>query len=153
MAAFQPRQIIGRWRDGYALDVHTISSVPIGHNEFGHMQFETVRSEVGELLFRLKNRSDRKVIDELAEAAVAFLRQWNPGFDIIVPVPATNVRAVQPVALLAEAITQRLNVPVENCITKTRAERQLKNVFDLDERLRILEGLHAVDAERTRGRR
>lgn len=136
-----------------ALDVHTISSVPIGHNEFGHMQFETVRSEVGELLFRLKNRSDRRVVDELAEAAVAFLRQRNPGFDIIVPVPASNARALQPVMLLADAISQRLAVPVENCITKTRVERQLKNVFDLDERLRILAGLHAVDSERTRGRR
>src|SRR5713101_3904621 len=99
MAAFNPRQIIGKWREGYALDVHTISSIPIGHNEFGHMQFETTRSEVGELLSRLKNRGDRKVVDELAATAEAFLRQWNPGIDTIVPVPASNVRAVQPVIL------------------------------------------------------
>ena len=47
MAEFHPRQIIGKWREGYALDVHTISSTPIGHNEFGHMQFETIRSRLG----------------------------------------------------------------------------------------------------------
>jgi hypothetical protein len=35
MAEFRPRQIIGKWREGFALDVHTISSIPIGHNEFG----------------------------------------------------------------------------------------------------------------------
>jgi predicted amidophosphoribosyltransferase len=153
MAAFNPRQIIGKWREGYALDVHTVSSIPIGHNEFGHMQFETTRSEVGELLFRLKNRGDRKVVDELAATAEAFLRQWNPGIDIIVPVPASNVRAVQPVTLMATAINQRLGIPVEDCVTKTRTERQLKNVFGLDERLKILEGLHAVDAAITTGRR
>src|SRR5438876_2281437 len=142
MAEFHPRQIIGKWREGYALDVHTVSSIPIGHNEFGHMQFETTRSEVGELLYRLKNRGDRKVIDELADAATTFLRQWNPGIDIIVPVPASSARTVQPVALMATAVSQRLGVPVEDCITKTRTERQLKNVFDLDQRLKILEGLH-----------
>src|SRR6516225_4063660 len=56
MAPFRPRQIIGKWKGGFALDVHTLSSIPIGYNEFGHMQFETTRSEVGELLYKLKNR-------------------------------------------------------------------------------------------------
>ena len=105
MAEFHPRQIIGKSREGYALDVHTISSVPIGHNEFGHMQFETIRSEVGELLYRLKNRGDRKVVDELGDAAATFLRHWGPGIDIIVPVPASNARALQPVALIAAAMS------------------------------------------------
>ncbi|HVH75366.1 MAG TPA: phosphoribosyltransferase family protein [Stellaceae bacterium] len=153
MAEFHPRQIIGKWREGYALDVHTVSSIPIGHNEFGHMQFETTRSAVGELLFRLKNRGDRKVVDELADTAVTFLQQWNPGIDIIVPVPASNARTVQPVALVATAISARVGVPLEDCITKTRKERQLKNVFDLDERLKILDGLHAVNAAKIAGRR
>ncbi|WP_204369077.1 hypothetical protein [Methylocucumis oryzae] len=45
------KQIDGVWILGYSLDKHTISSVPIGHNEFGHMQFDTVRSEAGEALF------------------------------------------------------------------------------------------------------
>jgi predicted amidophosphoribosyltransferase len=153
MAQFHPRQIIGKWQEGYALDVHTLSSIPIGHNEFGHMQFETTRSEVGELLYRLKNRGDRKVVDELADAATVLLRQWNPGIDIIVPVPASSARTVQPVALIAAAISQQLGIPLEDCVSKTRTERQLKNVFDLDERLKILDGLHTVDAAKTRGRR
>src|SRR5229473_6598327 len=41
VAKFQPRKIQGRWRDGYALDLHTLSSTPIGYNEYGHMQFDT----------------------------------------------------------------------------------------------------------------
>jgi competence protein ComFC len=61
MANFQPRQLFGKWKAGYALDVHTLSSVPIGSDEFGHMQFETTRSEIGELLYRLKYRSDQEL--------------------------------------------------------------------------------------------
>ena len=40
------------------LDKYTLSSIPIGRNEFGYMQFNTTRTEVGEALFRLKNRND-----------------------------------------------------------------------------------------------
>ena len=39
------RQIYGGWDLGYSLDKHTISSTPIGHNEWGHMQFDTIRPE------------------------------------------------------------------------------------------------------------
>jgi hypothetical protein len=37
------------------------------------MQFDTTRSEVGELLFRLKNRSDTSTVDEIVATAVTFL--------------------------------------------------------------------------------
>jgi predicted amidophosphoribosyltransferase len=50
MANFQPRRIIGKWSQGYALDYHSVSSVFLGHNQFGHPEYDTKRSEVGELL-------------------------------------------------------------------------------------------------------
>jgi len=39
------KRIDGVWTLGYSLDKHTISSTPIGYNEYGHMQFDTVRPE------------------------------------------------------------------------------------------------------------
>ena len=54
-----PIKIEGRWNSGVALDLHTTSSTPIGYNEFGYMQFDTVRPEIAELLYRLKNRADK----------------------------------------------------------------------------------------------
>ena len=51
-------QLQGNWDLGYSLDKHTISSTPIGYNAYGHMQFDTIRPEVGEALFQLKYRSD-----------------------------------------------------------------------------------------------
>lgn len=52
------RQIDGNWEQGYALDKHTLSSTPAGHNDFGHMQFDTKRPAAGEALFQLKYRHD-----------------------------------------------------------------------------------------------
>jgi predicted amidophosphoribosyltransferase len=152
MAQFQPRQILGRWRQGFALDVHTIRSVPVGYNEFGHMQYDTTRSEVGELLFKLKNRADTSTIGEIAQTASEFMNQWHPPIRVIVPVPPSNARSIQPVALIASAISERLQIPLVDCVTKTRNTPQLKNIFDLDERLKALEGAHAVDVGATQGK-
>jgi len=54
-----PQGIAGSWKSGIALDFHTTSSTPAGYNEFGHMQFDTVRPEIAELLYRLKYRGDQ----------------------------------------------------------------------------------------------
>jgi predicted amidophosphoribosyltransferase len=153
MAKFQPRQIKGRWQHGYALDVHTLSSIPIGYNEFGHLQFDTTRPEVGELLFRLKNRGDTSTVDEIVAASVSYLRTWQPPIEILVPVPPSRFRITQPVMLIAKGISDLLPIPLVECITKTRDAPQLKNIFDLDERLKALDGLHAVDAAVTQGRK
>jgi competence protein ComFC len=87
-----PIQIFGRWRSGVALDLHTTSSTPTGHNEFGHMQFETVRPEIAELLYLLKNRSDRGAAEPIIETVADFLAAHGKKFDIIIPV---EVKAVE----------------------------------------------------------
>jgi len=153
MVPIQPRLIIGKWRQGYALDVHTLYSIPIGHNEFGHMQFDTKRSDVGELLYRLKYSGDQSTVAEIADAAASFIAQWNPGVDLLVPVPPSGMRAVQPVTLLGAAIAGRIGVLVSDGVTRTRDAPQLKSVYDLDERSHILEGLHAADPSHFAGRR
>jgi len=58
MLAIHPIRIPGRWRDGYALDVHTVASTYLGDDEYGHARFETSRSAAGELLYRLKYQGD-----------------------------------------------------------------------------------------------
>jgi competence protein ComFC len=145
MAKFQARQILGKWRKGFALDIHTISSTPIGHNEFGHMQFETVRSEIGELLYKLKSKGDQSVVPEIAAAAIEALKPSLSKFDVIVPVPPSTQRAVQPVTLLANAIGKGLNVPVVPAVKKVKETPQLKNIYDLDERAKVLNGAFEVD--------
>ena len=43
----KPIAITGPWGSGWALDLHTVSSVFIGDDAFGHPQFENKRSEIG----------------------------------------------------------------------------------------------------------
>jgi len=117
------------------------------------MQFDTKRSELGELLYKLKYNADKTVVPEIAEAAYEFMTSWNPGVQAIVPVPPSSSRTLQPVILLAEAFSRRLGIPLADCVKKTRDATQLKNVYDLDERLRLLEGLYQIDASVTHGKK
>ena len=152
MVEIHPQRIRGKWRSGYALDFHTTSSSPIGENAYGHMQFDTVRPPVAELLYRLKYRSDESVVADISSVAAAFLRQQGKGFDLLIPVPPSAVRRLQPVVLLAQTIGAAIKVPVAFCVTTTRATGQLKDITDPDERAEALAGLYAVDARQTRGK-
>lgn len=154
MASTRPIKIPGRWREGYALDYHTIRSEFVGYDEYGHPQFETTRSEVGELLYRLKYQSDRSVVTELVEAAASFVGKWNPGIDTILPVTPSRARPTQPVLLLGEGLAVRLGVKfAAGWIKRIRDVPELKNVYDYDQRIRLLEGIHAVDPANVRDRK
>jgi len=99
-----PQRIYGRFISGVALDVHTLSSTYMGVNEFGHEVYDTVRSEVGDLLFRLKYRADRDAGAEIARVAATYIAGSKTKFDMLVPVPPSGARALQPVLFLARAI-------------------------------------------------
>src|SRR2546428_13583399 len=49
-----PKTIPGPWVEGFTLDRHTVSSLPIGVTPGGHTQFQTTRTELGELVYQLK---------------------------------------------------------------------------------------------------
>jgi len=148
-----PIAIAGRWHSGVALDLHTTSSTPIGYNDFGYMQFETVRPEIAELLYRLKNRADGSAAGPIIETAAGFLSQHLDKFDCIVPVPPSQPRALQPVIILAEGIAKALKLPVLSCVSTTRSTSQLKNITDPEERQEHIKGLYQVDTAQTRGRK
>lgn len=146
MANIHPTRIPGKWSAGFALDYHTVSSEFVGHDEYGHPTFDTKRSDLGELLYRLKYVSDSAVIEEIAATATDFLRTWNPSFAYIVPVPPSRARCLQPVLVLAEAIGKNLGMRVRpDAITRVKAIPQLKDVFGYDARVKLLEGAHSAD--------
>jgi competence protein ComFC len=154
MANIHPTRIPGRWKEGYALDYHTISSEFVGHDEYGHPRFETRRSELGELLYRLKYSSDTSVIDEIGAVAVGFLQNWKPGAEIIVPVPSSRPRHVQPVAIVAAFIAKKLGLPIKpEAVVRTRDIQQLKDIFGYDARVKLLEGVHEVSSAAVEGRK
>lgn len=148
-----PQKIAGLWKSGYALDLHTTSSTPIGENEFGHMQFETVRPEIAELLYKLKYHGVQSAASDIIETAANFLTPYSQKFDIIVPVPPSTPRTVQPVLTLAVGIGAALKIPVVNCVSPTRTTTQLKSVTDVEERNKLLDGLYTVNVAQTREKR
>lgn len=138
---------------GFALDFHTVSSEYIGDNEYGHPQFETTRTDLGELLYRLKYQRDTSVVTEIVDAAVAFIEKCQLNIELIIPVPASRFRIDQPVILLVNELSGRLGVPFSECVQKSRDAPELKNIYDYSERIRILEDIYNVDALLVREKR
>ena len=153
MVAVNPQTLQGAWRSGVALDFHTTSSTPIGYNEYGHMQFDTVRPAIAELLYKLKYQHDAAAADDIVAAAVSFLGRHLPKFDVLVPVPASTIRNPPPVMTIASGIAKSTGLPLLDCISTTRPTTQLKGVNDPEKRKELLAGLYAADPAHIKGKR
>ena len=119
--------IDGRWIQGFVLDRHVISSVPIGY--LGeHMQFDTTRSALGELVYQLKYRNGP--LNDIVDTAVAFvIERWNGVIDCVVSPPPSLHRTKQPGVLIAAGIAAALGVPAAPAAAvKATATPQMKNV-------------------------
>jgi competence protein ComFC len=141
MVSIKPQKITGAWDEGFALDIHTVSSTPIGYD--GHTVFDTKRSALGELLYRLKYQADKSVLDDILDTVVEFLlEKWKVvgSLDLIVPMPPSDAkRRNQPVLDLARGLGSRTGVPVsEDALAKVKETPQLKNVYGYQERARLL---------------
>ena len=150
-----PIKLTGPWTEGFALDLHTVSSDFIGHDEFGHPQFDTKYSEVGELLYRLKYGQDKTVMDAISETCAEFLRRKEWSIDIIVPVPPSNqYRTVQPVKLISEALGHTFGVPVlPDALVKLKSTPELKDVHDYLTRATHLKDAFDAVASHIEGRK
>lgn len=150
-----PLKLPGPWAEGYVLErQHTLSSEFLGYDSNGHPQFDTKRSELGELVFRLKNRNDLATLAPLAETAADFVRTWGIPVDAVVPVPPSRRRAFQPVVEIANCLAAQLSKPVlVGLVTKVRETPELKDVFGYAERQKLLEGAFAVDKDAVSGLR
>ena len=121
MVKISPKRISGKWTEGFALDLHTISSEYIGDDEYGHPQYDTRRTELGELLYRLKYGNDKSVINMIASTASDFVKSKEWQIDIVVPVPPSRYRIFQPVITLAENLAQNLGRPFSGgAVTKVK---------------------------------
>lgn len=140
----------GRWKLGFALDVHTKSSTFAGYDEFGHERFDTVRSQLGELLYQLKYHNDQTAVSSIARTAASFVQKRRLNVDCVVPVPASQRRANQPVSLLASALGKELAIPVVAALKKSRNTPELKAIHDFDERIKLLENAIELTAEAKR---
>lgn len=147
MIKVNPISIKGDWDDGYALDMHTISSDFIGYDDYNHYQNE--RTPLGELLYQLKYHNNVAVVGDIADVAIEFIRfSWKIRIDLIIPVPPSNTnRPIQPVEAIVNVIGWKLGIPIlNNALKKIKDTRQLqaKNITDQQERTDILKDAFQV---------
>jgi predicted amidophosphoribosyltransferase len=142
------REIKGNWDQGHVLDKHTLWSTFIGYNEQGHPQFDTKRTEAGEALFQLKYRNGRDQAAPLAQQIATSIVPLFDKVELIIPMPATNVRAWQPVDEVAKELGKLINVPViEGALVKLPQDThgpQLKDLATKEEKVAALKGRFAI---------
>jgi competence protein ComFC len=137
------------WKLGYALDEHTVSSVPDGAGGF-----LTTRTPMGQLVYDLKYGTKRPLARKIALVMAGWVRREYKHFDIdaVVAVPASTSRPWQPVRVIAKRLSEALGIrDFSQELQKARATRSLKNVFDPAERKRELEGVFKA-TDRLRGK-
>lgn len=138
----QVKQIVGNWEDGYALDKHLIKSTFIGNNEYGHPQFDNLRTEVGESVFQLKYRSDFSQAPLLAKSLHSEIIPKLGKVHFIIPAPASNDRNRQPVPEVASELSKLMGIPFfPEFIGKAKHEAPLVSLKNLRERDAKIEAL------------
>jgi competence protein ComFC len=152
----EPKRIDGTWHFGWTLDVHTISSTFLGYDEFGHAQYDTERSELGELVYQLKYKGKAEAADQIAKAMAEFLRPKVNLLDrtnLVVAVPPSRAgREAQPVEQIAQRLATLLGKAfAPTAVKKTRETPQLKNLHDWEERREALVGAFEGDPNRLKG--
>lgn len=136
----------GRWKSGYAFDLHTLASTYLGPDEFGHERFENTRSEMGELVYRLKYSNDLTAV----ESIIDLLKPIGgiDKFDVIIPAPSSNKRRrYQPVDEIARALGRDRKVPVLLGFFDKRSNEELKNIEAPAERAAALKGVIRIAGE------
>ena len=138
MANLRKIKIEGKWDVGYALDLHVESSDFLGYDEFGHPQYDTTRTELGELVYKLKYGHDKTVLDDI----IRIIRNsfTFKSIDIIIPVPPSKTsRAFQPVVEIAKRLGKALGIQVlTDAVLKVKNTPELKNMSTFQEKYDIL---------------
>lgn len=140
------KELAGVWKLGYSLDKHTTCSIPIGPNQFGHMQFDTTRPEAGEALFQLKYRYDYSQIPIIAQQMHDSLDASFGSVGLVIPMPPSKLRARQPVIEIAREVARLKGVPCfENLLVKTSATPPMKDIASREEKVETLMGAFTVN--------
>ena len=134
----RPERIRGLWSRGYALDQHTVSSVPDGAGGF-----ITERTELGQLVYDLKYSQKKANAKKLARVLADWSRRQ---FDVnridgILGIPPSATRKFQPVSAIVKKMSEILSLPdLSKMLQKVKTTKSLKNVLDPAERAAELEG-------------
>ncbi len=145
-----PQVLKGNWTKGFALDIHTISSTPLGD---GH--FDNQYSKMGEFIKNIKNHDKEGLIQELGEIISNFIRGKNkeltsneypyPTLNGIICVPPSKTnRSFQPVLELGKEIYKNMHIPILTNLKKNKKTPTMKTL-SIEESKNELNGAFSID--------
>lgn len=143
MGKINPIRLRGPWKEGYALDYHTLSSAYLGVDQCGHARYDTTRSDIGQLVYELKYLSDIKKADEILELIAPFLIKWDISnkIDCIIPIPPSKKeRNFQPVIEISKRISVFLKKPLLTNVIENNSSIQSKDLAG-DEKDKITDSM------------
>jgi len=126
-----PIRLFGNWNEGYALDKHTLQSIPSGEDIYGHMLFDTTRSELGELVYQFKYQNNYDKLKEIMKLVIPFLDTWSviKSVNAILPVPSSKKdRIYQPTCEIAYQIAAYLGINYFDDVLQKVSEVQAKGM-------------------------
>lgn len=127
-------ELFGNWTKGFSVDVHTLSSTYLGIDSHGYEHWDNVRSEMGNLIYSLKYKSDISVLPRIMTLLEKI--KGIEKIDAIVPIPSSKQRIVDPVKTIAVELGRKHSIPVLlNVITKQHNSSELKNIVSSEDRL------------------
>lgn len=133
-----PRPLTGSWQTGWALGFHS----RISGSDWS-------RSGVGDLTYRLKYESDTTVLPALIQQTLD-LFQAHPEMnqaDVIIPVPSSTERKVNPVHVFCEALAGKINLPMQTLVVKTRQTQPQKELKTLAQKRGNVAGAFSMRGE------
>jgi len=138
-----PRPLTGSWQIGWSLGFH--SRITGG---------DWSRSGVGDLTYRLKYESDTTVLPDLIRQTLDLFQEYPElnQSDIIVPVPSSTERKVNPVCAFCEALAGKIRIPMQTIVVKTRQTQPQKEMKTLAQKRANVAGAFSVRDE-IKGRR
>ncbi len=142
-------ELNGHWKEGYALEYHTLSSTPIKDENGNITGWDTKRPPIAEELYRLKYWREQYRVDNIARPAAEFLNRYKSKWqlDVIIPIPPSDMtREFQPVYEMAKSIGRLVGLPVDfNTLRKVKSTSQLKEIEDPDTRREILKDAFSIN--------
>lgn len=145
------RKIVGgQWDDGYVLDQYSPGHWRRRVDAQGRNFWEKVRTQAGDLIYRLKYDWERKAALPIAEQlAASVLSRFGDNATYIVPMPPSMERDWQPVTEVSLHLARVKGFKVLNGFLKKRCDgNQMKRIDTKKEKLGFLRDSFWIDEER-----
>ncbi len=171
-----PQKLSGHWTEGFALDLHTVSSTP---KEYAKkiveeknpttgeivkvekedrdkvIKWDTTYTAIGLEMNHLKYWEERGRVNTIAQEAATFLTsktEWK--IDLIIPIPPSDTtRDFQPVEEIAKAIGAICKWAVDlTKLKKMKPTSELKSIEDTDQRREVLKNAFDMVSDSLNGK-